>query len=146
MASTATAEQTGIAEHDGGVPPWRLHVLRATYLLLIIGLGATIVPVVISHEPVARGVIPSLLCGIWLLAFLGFRYPARMLPLLMFEFAWKAIWLVAFGFGQWRSGQAPPTFGDDFPAILFGVVLMPLVLPWGYIWRNYVKAAGDRWL
>ncbi len=46
---------------------------------------------------------------------------------------------------QYLSGQVPPTFGDDFMPITFGVVIMPLVIPWGYVWRHYVKAAGDRW-
>ena len=123
----------------------RLYVLRATYLLLIIGIGAMAVPIVLSHEPTARGVIPSVLCGVWLLAFLGLRYPLQMLPLLMFEFAWKSVWLLSFGLPQWLSGQQPPTFAEDFFNIMFGVILMPIVIPWGYFWRNYVKAPGNRW-
>lgn len=122
----------------------RLYVLRAAYLLLIVGLAAVNLPGLISHDPTARGVIPSLLGAIWLLAFLGFRHPLRMLPLLMFELAWKAIWLFDYGLPQWRSGQVPPTWPDDFKAIAAGVILMPLVLPWGYVWRHYVKAPA-RW-
>lgn len=123
----------------------RLYVLRATYLLLVIGLGAMIVPPVINHEPAARGVIPSLLCGVWLLAFIGLKLPLRMLPLLMFELAWKSVWLLAFGLPQWSSGQLPPTFAEDMFNIGLGIVLMPLVIPWGYVWRHYAKAPGDRW-
>lgn len=123
----------------------RLYVLRATYLLLVVGLGLTIVPALASHEPTARGVIPSLLGGVWLLAFLGLRYPVQMLPLLLFEFAWKAIWMLDFGLPQWFAGQKPPTFADDFFAIMLGVVLMPIVIPWGYVWHHYVKAQGNRW-
>jgi hypothetical protein len=26
-----------------------------------------------------------------------------------------------------------------------GVVLCPLVIPWGYVFTNYVRKAGDRW-
>ena len=26
-----------------------------------------------------------------------------------------------------------------------GIVLVPLVLPWGYLFRHYVKAPGERW-
>jgi hypothetical protein len=53
-----------------------------------------------------------------------------MLPLLLFELAWKWIWFLAFGLPQWLSGQVPATFGEDVPAITFGVILMPLVIPW----------------
>jgi hypothetical protein len=43
------------------------------------------------------------------------------------------------------SGQKPPTFAEDSFNIIVGVILMPIVIPWGYVWRNYVKAAGDPW-
>jgi len=72
----------------------RHYVLRATYLLLVVGLGAMMLPPLLSHPPMARGVIPSLLGALWLLAFLGLRYPLRMLPLLLFEFAWKTMWFL----------------------------------------------------
>ena len=143
MASTATLLDP-TAERSSDVSAARLYVLRATYLLLVVGLGAMIVPSILIHEPTARGVIPSLLGGVWLLAFLGLKYPLQMLPLLLFEFAWKYIWFFAFGLPQWFSGQRPPTFAEDFFNIGFGVIIMPLVIPWGYVWRKYVKAAGDR--
>jgi hypothetical protein len=146
MASTAASVPADVewTVHDS-VPLWRLYVLRAAYLLLVIGLGAMIVPAVISHETAARGVIPSLLCGVWLLSFMGLKLPLRMLPVLMFEFTWKTVWLLAFGLPQWFSGHQPPTFAEDMYNIAFGVILMPLVIPWGYVWRAYVKAPGDRW-
>jgi len=123
----------------------RLYVLRAMYLLLVLGLGALIVPDIISHRLVDRGVIASLLGCIWLLAFLGLRYPLQMLPLLMFEFGWKTIWMIAYGLPQWSAGQFPPTFTDDFFNIAFGVILAPLVIPWTYVWRHYFKQPGARW-
>ena len=83
---------------DSEVSLARLYVLRATYLLLVVGLGAMILPSLLSHAPMARGVIPSLLGAVWVLAFVGLRYPLQMLPLLMFEFVWKTMWLVDFGF------------------------------------------------
>lgn len=145
MASTAASVSRSAADTAGEVSTVRLHVLRATYLLLVVGLGAMIVPVLISHEPMARGVIPSLLGAVWLLAFVGLRYPLQMLPLLMFELVWKTIWLIAFGLPQWSSGQVPPTFAEDSFNIVFGVILMPLVIPWGYVYRHYVKQRADRW-
>ena len=146
MASIAHPAAPPIAEprHDG-VSRLRLYILRGAYLLLVIGLGVMIVPDVIRHPVVARGVISSLLGAIWLLAFIGLKHPLRMLPLLMFEVAWKTIWLLAYGLPQWSSGQLPPTFADDVFAIGFGVILMPIVIPWGYVWRHYVVAPSERW-
>lgn len=141
----AVAIETKPANVAREVSLTRIYVLRATYLLLVIGLGAMIVPDVVSHAVISRGVIPSLLGGVWVLAFVGLKYPLQMLPLLMFEFAWKSIWMVAYGLPQWSSGQLPPTFADDFFNIGLGVILMPLVIPWGYVYRHYVKQPGERW-
>jgi len=117
----------------------RLYVLRATYLLLVVGLGAVIVPEIVGHALTSRGVIPSLLGGLWAIAFLGLRYPLQMLPLLMFEFAWKLIWMISYGLPQWSAGELPPTFSEDFVSIGAGVILMPLVIPWGYVHRRFLK-------
>lgn len=146
MASTAASvSQVTRAAEVGEVSRIRLYVLRATYLLLVVGLGAMNLPELAGHDPMARGVIPSLLGGIWLLAFAGLRYPLQMLPLLLFEFAWKAIWLLDYGLPQWSSGRLPPTFAGDFQAIAAGVILMPIVIPWGFVYRRYIKQGGDRW-
>jgi hypothetical protein len=146
MSSTAASVSNPVINStEGDVSLARLYLLRATYLLLIVGLGATIVPQLLDHAPLARGAIPSLLGGVWLLAFIGLKYPLRMLPLLLFEFAWKTIWVLAFGLPQWSTGQMPPTFAEDFQAIAFGVIVMPIVIPWGYVYRHYIKQPAARW-
>ncbi len=139
---TNEAQQANVAQE---VSLARIYVLRATYLLLVIGLGGMIVPDVISHPVISRGVIPSLLGAVWVLAFVGLKYPLEMLPLLMFEFTWKSIWMVAYGLPQWSAAQLPSTFAEDSFNIGFGVILMPLVIPWGYVYRHYVKQSGARW-
>lgn len=144
MASTASVFARPDSGGDDEVSLFRLYVLRAMYAVLVVGLGAMIVPEILSHELTSRGVIPSLLGAVWLLAFLGLRYPLAMLPLLMFELAWKLIWLIAYGLPQWSSGQTPPTFAEDSFNIGLGVLLL-LVIPWGYVGRRFVKEPGARW-
>jgi hypothetical protein len=146
MATTAASASPGIwkrGEHE--VSLVRLYVLRATYLLLIVGLGGMIVPQIVSHPITDRGVIAALLGGIWALAFIGLRYPLLMLPLLMFEFAWKLIWVAAYGLPLWSAGQLTPVTSEDLFNTMLGVVLMPLVIPWGHVWRHYIKAPTERW-
>jgi hypothetical protein len=140
----AAANETQQANVAQEVLLARIYVLRATYLLLVIGLGGMIVPEVVSHPVISRGVIPSLLGAVWVLAFVGLKYPLKMLPLLMFEFAWKLIWMLAYGLPQWYASQLPATFAENSFNIGVGVILMPLVIPWGYVYRHYVKQSGAR--
>ena len=126
----------------------RLYVLRATYLLIALAMGAQIWPLIVSHPANVehmRGVARAFLGALTLLAALGVRYPVKMLPLLLFEFAWKLIWVLAFGLPLWRTNQLDAATAESMRACLFGIVLMPLVLPWGYVVRQYVRAPGDRW-
>ena len=102
-------------------------------------------PDLFVHAPDARGVIPSLLSGFCLICVLGLRYPRQMLPLLLFELAWKLIWVAAYGLPLWAAGQLTPVTAEDLTNTLVGVVLMPLVIPWPYVWRHYVKRPGARW-
>jgi hypothetical protein len=146
MASTAASDSPSIWKRgELDVSLVRLYVLRATYLLLIVGLGGMIVPQILSHPITDRGVIAALLGGIWALALIGLRHPLRMLPLLMFEFAWKLIWVAAYGLPLWSAGQLTPVTSEDLFNTMLGVILMPLVIPWGYVWRRYVKAPAERW-
>ena len=125
----------------------RLYLLRAMYLLMAVGLGITIwpgilVPGEVSHMgSVVRGMLGALaLMSLW-----GLRYPVKMLPILLFEFMWKVIWVVAFGLGPWLSGEIDPARQQTLYDCLLGVVLLPIAIPWGYVLRNYIGAPGDRW-
>ena len=145
MASTTGGSPRAESASDNELSLLRLYIMRAIYFLIAFAEGSQVVPALFAHEPTARGVIVALLSGLCLLCVLGLRYPKQMLPLLLFEMAWKTIWFFAFGLPQYLSGQVPPTFGEDFKAITVGVVIMPFVIPWGYVWRHYVKAPGDCW-
>ena len=71
MASTAaTVAPAAPASIESEVSRARLYVLRALYLLLVIGGAVVFLPQLIGHEPTARGVIPSMLGGLWVPAFL----------------------------------------------------------------------------
>jgi hypothetical protein len=146
MTSTANAVSLAApASVESEVSLVRLYVLRAMYLVLAIGGGIAFLPQLTGHEPTARGVIPSMLAGMWLLACFGLRYPVQMLPILLFELAWKTIWLVDYGLPQWMMGVNTPVFKEDFKAIALGPVIFILVIPWGYVCRHYLKNPGTRW-
>ena len=134
-----------IATPESEISLLRLYILRAGYLLLIVGLGAMIVPGIVSHPITERGVIAALLGAVWLLAFIGLVHPLRMLPLLLFELTWKSIWLLAVALPLWRAGQLGPDMMETVKACVMGVIIFPLAIPWRYVFNNYLKARGDRW-
>ena len=123
----------------------RLYVLRAMYVVLVIGGAVFFLPQLIRHEPTARGVIPSMLGALWALSCFGLRYPLQMLPVLLFELVWKTIWLVDFGLPQWTAGVSTSQFKGDLQAIALGPVLLVVVIPWGHVFRHYLKEPGARW-
>jgi len=143
MATAAQSAPPHAAQDE--LTLFRLYVLRVTFAVIGLAEGAIVAPALFHHEATARGVMPSLLIAMCLLDLVGIRYPRRMLPLLLFEFVWKALWVIFFGLPQWSSGVVPDTFAEDFKAILPGIFIMPLVIPWGYVWRHYVRAPADRW-
>lgn len=118
--------------------------MRAVALLGVWGLFETVVTLV-EHAPLDRGVHKALIGGLWLMALFAFRYPLKMVPILLFEMAWKVIWLIFFGLPQWWSGVGSPRLIEDLWSIGAFPLVCAIVIPWGYVWRHYVKARGDRW-
>ena len=126
----------------------RLYLLRAGYLLLVVGLGSQVWPAIIHHAgpwDLMHGVASCLLASIATLAVMGLRYPLRMLPLLFFEMLWKAIWLSAIAYPLWTAHKVDADTMDTVNACLIAVVF-PIVIPWRYVITTFVKAPGDRWL
>ena len=134
------------------VSTFRLYLLRAMYVFMVVGLAIfKLAPAMLHPESLSPqdSVIVSMLGTFALLAVVGIRYPLKMLPLLFFEFMWKVVWVVAFGLPLLLSGQLAPnvSFGGTETLIncLLGIVLVPLVTPWGYVFKQYVKAPGEPW-
>lgn len=126
----------------------RLFLLRAMYLLLVVGLGLTMWPAIIAPPGVtanAGTVVRSLLGALCLLSLLGLRYPLRMLPLLIFELVWKIIWVAAFALPMWMGPGLDAYAAETLFACAIGIVLVPLVLPWRYLAREYWRAPGTPW-
>ncbi len=126
---------------------FRIYSLRLCYLILAAGLGIFMWPSVLHHTPafaIDHGVRLSLLAGLGLAALLGLRYPVQMIPLLLFELIWKAIYLLAFAVPLWRAHLVNATAAADIQACLMVVVFIPLI-PWGYVVKQYITQRGDCW-
>ncbi len=134
------------------VSTFRLYLLRAMYAFTFVGLALARWPGILNPPPGISHpstVVAMFLGALSLLAVLGIRYPLQMLPLLFFELLWKVMWVVAWGLPLWSTQQLTQRLGPDAQSnlinCLVGIVLVPLVMPWGYVLKQYVRAPGDRW-
>ncbi len=126
---------------------FRLYVLRAVYLFVAVGIALTIWPRLLSPPPqwpLMNGVVCALLGAVSVLALLGLRYPLQMLPVLLFELIWKAIWLALVALPLWRAdaldSAAMATVRDCVPA-----VILLVAIPWRYVASRYLTQPGERW-
>lgn len=127
---------------------FRLYLLRAMYIFMFVGLAIVKWPAIFNPPPglsYSGSVVGSVLLAISLLALLGVRYPVKMLPLLFFEFLWKFIWVLGWGLPPFLADQLTPEVEQALIAYLVGLVLVPLAMPWGYVFKHYVMAPGDPW-
>jgi hypothetical protein len=129
------------------LPLYRLHLMRVGYAFMGVGLAIVKWPAVINHDntwPLFEGVVACLLTAMSLLAFLGLRYPVRLLPVLLFESIWKLLWLSAVALPKAVAGDLDPATQDVVVNCSLVVIILA-VMPWRYVWQQYVTAPGDRW-
>jgi len=129
------------------IPLWRLYALRAAYLLIAVGLGVEIWPGVIHHAKpweLMQGVVCCVLAAVSILAVIGLRHPLQMLPLLLFEIIWKGLWLAIVALPLWSAHRMDAATSETAGACLIAAIF-PLVIPWPYVFSNYLLKRGDRW-
>ncbi|WP_461171431.1 hypothetical protein M1D93_09945 [Arthrobacter sp. Z1-9] len=129
-----------------GLPAFRLNLMRGGYLLMAVGLIIVKWPVLLqaASMPVMDGAVVCILTAMSLLALLGLRYPIGMLPILLFEVIWKVLWLGVVALPHLLANDMDTATADMLFSILFVVAILA-VTPWDYVWKRYVKTAGETW-
>jgi hypothetical protein len=126
---------------------FRLYVLRAMYLFIVLGLGIFLWPGIIDpakHWGLIQGQATCMLAAFSLLCLLGLRYPLLVLPVLLWEVAWKTLWLALVPFPQWLAGHVEEGIKPSIFACSM-VLLVYLAIPWRYVITRLTIIPGDRW-
>jgi hypothetical protein len=133
--------------NDVGI--FRLYLLRAAYLVFGLGLVVVIWPHIIFPIDLAAAgpgsVVRALLGALAAMFLIGVRYPLKMLPVLLFELLWKSIWTFGIVVPMWLGPGLDKYVLANLPAILAGVILVPIVVPWGYVIKHYTPLPSERW-
>jgi hypothetical protein len=142
MSVTTTAPPTTRAELSRP----RLALLRAGYLFMGGGLVLVKWPLLPDAHtlPLYEGVTLCLLTAMSLLALLGLRHPVKLLPVLVLETAWKLLWLSLVALPRASTADLDAATTTVLVNCSLVVVILAVV-PWGHVWRTYVRAPGERW-
>jgi hypothetical protein len=131
---------------DSSLPTWRLNLMRVGYLVMGVGLVIRKWPELVAHEPweLKHGTVLTMLVAMSVLALLGLRYPQKMLPILLFEVAWKALWLGVVALPLWLDGELTGAVREQTIAVLW-VAIVVVVVPWRHALNQFGLVRGDKW-
>lgn len=124
----------------------RLHLLRLCYLLLAVGLAVQFWSLLfgpITELAAADATVVAMLCGLSFVSFLGLIAPLRMLPVLLWEIVWKAIWSLSVALPKWLAGEVDARLLENLFAVSFAIPFL-LIFPWRYFGAEFA-ANRDRW-
>jgi hypothetical protein len=132
-------------ERYDGVRPINVWLLRVFYFLMAAFVGTDAWRTILTHQGAWDPVRAVAWCG-WAayptLAVLGLVHPLRMLPIMLFMIFYKTLWLAVVAYPLWRAGTLGASPANEMAHVFIWVCVPLVVLPWGYVWRTYVRWPG----
>jgi hypothetical protein len=122
------------------VSMWQINAMRFLFLLMALVMGSMVWQQLLFESadwPVMRGLAKSMLAALALMSLLGVRYPLQMLPLMLYEIAWKTIWIVLIAGRAWMASKWTPDIEGLFTDCI-GIVIAYFIVPWRYVWARYI--------
>jgi len=53
--------------------------------------------------------------------------------------------VISFGLPLWLGGKLDTEHASSMNDCIFGIVVVLIAMPWGYVFNRYLKQPGDRW-
>ena len=127
---------------DSQPPIWRQHVMRVLFLLNLISLGPDNWSVVIFPDSAVdpmTGVVISFYAALAFLCLFAIRFPLQFTPLLLMQLFYKSAWLIGVYRPAYAAGNVDENLESWCWIMAVGVAIDLLVIPWGYVYRAYLK-------
>lgn len=129
-------------ERYEGVRPINVWLLRLFYFLIAALVGTDAWRGILTHQGAWDHVRAVAWCG-WaaypMLCVLGLIRPLRMLPIMLFVILYKTLWLAVVAYPLWRNGTLTTSPANEMAHVFSWVLVVIAVVPWGYVWRTFVR-------
>jgi hypothetical protein len=124
-----------------GVRPINIYLLRAMYFLMATLLAKDVWSYVFTHQG-AWEVKEAMAWCVWggfsTLAILGVFHPLKMIPILLLEIFYKTLWLILVAYPLAKAGTLAGSPAEGTTYVFIPVIIVYLIMPWGYVFRTYV--------
>ena len=123
------------------VATWQINAMRFLFLLMALVMGSAVWSQLLFESadwPLARGLSKSMLAALALMSLLGVRYPLQMLPLMLYEIAWKTVWILLIAGRAWLAGK----WNADIEGLFYdciGIIIAYFIVPWRFVWARYFR-------
>ena len=128
-------------ERYEGVRPIQIFAMRVGYALVLVTVGNIAWSRILQHEG-ARDPLVAAALSMWagssVLSVFGLIHPLKWLPIVLFEIAYKSIWLVVVAYPLWSSDRLSGSPAEAMTYAFLWVVVLVVAMPWGYVLRTYV--------
>jgi hypothetical protein len=135
----------GPDERYEGVYKINLYLLRLMFVLILIFVARDSWTTILTHQGPWDPLQAVAYC-VWAaystLFFFGLFQPLKWLPLVLFEIAYKAIWLAVVAYPLWASHQLAGSPAEPLTDAFLWLPLPLLAVPWGYTFRTYFRFWG----
>ncbi len=136
-----------LSKRAHGLSTFRLVLMRVPFVLTGVLFSITAWSTLLNHwgtfEP-TEGVAYAFWGALSLIAVIGIRFPVKMLPILLLQFGYKLIWILAVGYPLYTRGELDADAEALFRANAIGVGLDLIAIPWFYAINEYVFEAFRR--
>ncbi len=125
-----------------GVPRINIYILRLMFILMIIFLGKDSWTYILTFKGLwnpTNAMAWSIWASYSVLAILGIIHPLKMLPIVMLEIFYKALWLIIVAYPLWKSNQLIGSPAESMTDAFLWVILPIIAMPCRYFFRTYIS-------
>jgi len=132
-------------EKYDGIRPINIYGMRLLYVLMSTLLAFQVWSHIFTYDQQwdpSDAMNWSVWAAFTIFAFIGIFRTIKMIPILLLEIVYKVMWLILVALPLYLEGNLSDetTDGMIFPFLL--VILAIAVVPWGYVFNNYIKSGN----
>lgn len=124
-----------------GVWPIQVYVLKLFFFLMFVFAAKDSWTEILTHQGPWNPEVAIAWCALaayTTLSGLGIFHTLRMLPIMLFMFFYKCLWLFIVAYPLWKTDQLSGTEAGEWTQV-FIIVLLPMVFtPWRYVFETFI--------